>query len=76
MYIDVYLLYCSPKQLELTAVGESVVMDNIEVFRMNGFHFHVDPTGQETYACICHVHYGLKYMWGVYNNNDIHQESC
>ena len=31
-----------PRPLELTAVGETVVMDNVEVFRLNGFNFQFD----------------------------------
>ena len=40
------------KSLELTAVNESVVMDNIHIFRMNGFHFEVDSTGRPG-LCTC-----------------------
>ncbi|CAI8006682.1 Mismatch repair endonuclease PMS2 [Geodia barretti] len=31
-----------PKLLELTAVSENIILDNLEMFRMNGFHFHID----------------------------------
>eukprot|EP00794_Sanderia_malayensis_P019017 gene19017-20929_t len=33
-----------PKPLELTAVGESVLIDNIEIFRKNGFDFLIDES--------------------------------
>ena len=36
----------SPKTLEVTCVGENVILDNLNVFRMNGFHFKVDTSGQ------------------------------
>lgn len=31
--------------LELTAVNENVLMDNLEVFHKNGFKFHIDEVG-------------------------------
>ena len=34
-----------PLALELTAVNESVVMDNVEVFKKNGFEFLIDEDG-------------------------------
>ena len=34
-----------PLPLELTAVGETVVMENLEIFRMNGFQFQIDMEG-------------------------------
>ena len=43
--MSVSCVLCRPKRLELTSVSENIVMDNIEIFRMNGFHFHVDPEG-------------------------------
>eukprot|EP00053_Salpingoeca_punica_P010933 m.97612 g.97612 ORF g.97612 m.97612 type:complete len:549 (-) comp15537_c0_seq3:16-1662(-) len=33
-----------PKPLELTPVNESVVMDNLAIFRANGFDFDIDET--------------------------------
>ena len=36
----------SPKTLEVTCMGENVIRDNLNVFRMNGFHFQVDTSGQ------------------------------
>ena len=35
-----------PKLLELTSVSENIIMDNLEVFKMNGFHFHIDQCGK------------------------------
>ena len=35
-----------PLSLELTAVNEDIVIDNIEVFRKNGFEFIIDKEGQ------------------------------
>ena len=37
-----------PKRLELTAVHEAVVMDNVEIFRKNGFDFLFDPDALPT----------------------------
>jgi len=34
-----------PLSLELTAVNEEIVIDNIEVFRKNGFEFSIDKEG-------------------------------
>ena len=31
--------------MELTAAQESVVIDNLEVFNMNGLHFQIDQEG-------------------------------
>ena len=36
---------CRPISLELTAVNEGIVLDNIEVFRKNGFEFAIDEDG-------------------------------
>ena len=52
MYI--YILYsilllcllCRPLPLELTVVGESVVMENQEVFEKNGFKFVINEDGE------------------------------
>ena len=33
------------KPLELTAVDENIVMDNLEVFNKNGFQFEIDREG-------------------------------
>ncbi|CAI8006676.1 Mismatch repair endonuclease PMS2 [Geodia barretti] len=37
-----------PKLLELTAVSENIILDNLEMFRMNGFHFHIDHNAAPT----------------------------
>lgn len=31
-----------PLPIEVSAMEEVVILDNLEVFRHNGFHFHVD----------------------------------
>ena len=41
------VIYSSrPLPLELTAVGETIVMENLEIFRMNGFQFQIDMEGK------------------------------
>ena len=40
-----------PLPLELTAVGETVVMENLEIFRMNGFQFQIDMEGKPEEDC-------------------------
>ncbi|KAK5850602.1 hypothetical protein PBY51_001468 [Eleginops maclovinus] len=35
-----------PQKLHLTAVSENVLMENIEIFRKNGFEFLIDEDGQ------------------------------
>lgn len=37
-----------PKPLELSAADEMVIMENIDIFRMNGFDFEIDETRQIT----------------------------
>ena len=37
--------HSSPIPLELTAVHEGVVMDNLQMFEMNGFLFEIDHNG-------------------------------
>lgn len=37
-----------PQALDLTAVNESILLENIEVFRKNGFDFHVDEEAAVT----------------------------
>ena len=41
-----------PLSLELTAVNEDIVTDNIEVFRKNGFEFSIDKEGISRYQSI------------------------
>lgn len=38
---------CSPQKLHLTAVSENVLLENIEIFRKNGFEFLVDEDGED-----------------------------
>ena len=33
-------------QLELTAVNESILIDNLEIFKKNGFDFIIDEDGE------------------------------
>ncbi|XP_053683358.1 mismatch repair endonuclease PMS2 [Sabethes cyaneus] len=37
-----------PQQLELTAVNEMILMDNLEIFEMNGFKFEIDGGAEPT----------------------------
>lgn len=37
-----------PQQLELTAVNEMILMDNLEIFEMNGFKFEIDGSAEPT----------------------------
>ena len=37
--------FVRPRTLELTAVNEGIVMENLDIFKMNGFHFSVDAEG-------------------------------
>ncbi|XP_071505318.1 mismatch repair endonuclease PMS2-like [Diadema antillarum] len=37
-----------PLQLELTAVNESILMDNLDIFKKNGFDFIIDEDGTPT----------------------------
>ena len=39
----------SPQSLELTAVNENVLMDNLDVFEKNGFKFDLDPSAPPTH---------------------------
>ena len=48
-----YLIF-SPLPLEVTAVGESVIKDNLEVFEKNGFRFSFDEEGMFTLFNVVH----------------------
>ena len=37
-----------PQPLELTAVNESILSENLDVFERNGFKFEIDPTAPAT----------------------------
>lgn len=43
---------CSPQKLHLTAVSENILMENIDIFRKNGFEFQVNEDGMEA---SCHI---------------------
>lgn len=38
----------TPQNLELTAVNEMILLDNIEIFRMNGFEFLINESAEPT----------------------------
>ena len=38
--------YCSPQKLELTAVNEDILIDNVDIFYKNGFEFVIDKNGE------------------------------
>lgn len=40
-----------PQPLDLTAVNEMVLIDNRQVFEMNGFKFEIDETAEPTHKC-------------------------
>ncbi|UPL02600.1 hypothetical protein LCI18_013534 [Fusarium solani-melongenae] len=44
-----------PKRLELTALEEEIVMQNIEAIEANGFKVHVDMSGDEPVGSRCEV---------------------
>lgn len=35
-----------PQRLELTAANEAILIDNVEIFQMNGFEFEIDQSAQ------------------------------
>lgn len=45
-----HLCVCSPQKLHLTAVNESILMENIEIFQKNGFEFVIDEDGMNLQA--------------------------
>lgn len=53
MFIMTFLVFIfflcvgSPQKLQLTAISENVLMENIEIFRKNGFEFLVDEDGMD-----------------------------
>ena len=49
------VLYHSPLNLELTASSEVILMDNIEIFRKNGFEFLIDEQGELEGSCVSFV---------------------
>lgn len=55
----IYSKICfSPKPLELTAANESLLIDNEDLFRKNGFSFKIDPNGK--YLPNCRLHHPIK----------------
>lgn len=56
-------IFLSPQALELTAVNECILLDNIEIFEKNGFDFIIDQDGLFFFSnfkgfCLC-VHWCL-----------------
>lgn len=48
LYHSLNLLFSSPQTLNLTAVNEAVLIENLEIFRKNGFDFIIDEDGELT----------------------------
>lgn len=51
-----------PLPIEVSAMEEVVILDNLEVFRHNGFHFHVDedaPPMRRLKVSTTHPYYAL-----------------
>lgn len=46
-----YQLMVNPQALHLTAVDEMVLIDNLQVFEMNGFRFDIDEKAEATKRC-------------------------
>lgn len=42
------IIFFSPQQLELTGVNEQILMDNLQVFKKNGFTFEIDENALPT----------------------------
>jgi DNA mismatch repair protein PMS2 len=49
-----------PRPLELSAADEMVVMDNLDIFKANGFEFKVDPDGPPTQRVALSAYYFSK----------------
>lgn len=39
-------LFFRPQTLNLTAVNEAILIENLEIFRKNGFDFVIDESGK------------------------------
>lgn len=39
-------MFSRPQNLNLTAVNETVLIENLEIFRKNGFDFVIDENGE------------------------------
>ena len=50
-------LMVTPQPLELTAVNENILMDNLDVFLKNGFKFQIDKVGRIYYNVCCRGEY-------------------
>ena len=45
-FLSSLTLYFSPQSLELTAANETILMDNLPIFRQNGFECTVKEDGE------------------------------
>ena len=52
--------------LGLTSVAENIVMDNLDIFKMNGFKFHFDSDGQTLPIIICMCAYCTYVHYSTY----------
>lgn len=44
-YSATIVVFSSPKSLNLTAANESILVDNLDIFRSNGFEFVINKEG-------------------------------
>lgn len=54
-----FFLICSPQSLHLPAISETVLMENLEIFRKNGFDFLIDEDGELSTIVVFHT---VSYM--------------
>jgi DNA mismatch repair ATPase MutL len=52
LYYSLSLLFSRPQTLNLTAVNEAVLIENLEIFRKNGFDFVIDEDGELTLSTV------------------------
>lgn len=57
------LLYFRPQTLNLTAVNEAVLIENLEIFRKNGFDFIIDEDGKLTMRTVGLYSLTWKYLY-------------
>lgn len=55
-------LYFRPQTLNLTAVNEAVLIENLEIFRKNGFDFIIDEDGKLTFRTVGLYSLTWKYL--------------
>lgn len=61
------LLFFSPKPLELTAGNECLLIENIDVFKKNGFSFKIDAAGE---------HFSVIFIGGNSIRNMLKFKGC